>query len=299
LISKALLDNFSSEQIKIDEPMKNHTSFRIGGTADYFVTPYNSEQVKNVIDICRSYKMPYYIVGNGSNILVKDKGFRGVIIHLGKLMSEYSVKENRITAQAGILLSKLAAAALKNELSGLEFAAGIPGTLGGAVCMNAGAYSGEMKQILVNAQVIDSEGNFQVLEVAKLDLGYRRSIISEKNLIVTEAEILLNKGEYEKIKSYMQELSRQRKEKQPLEFASAGSTFKRPEGNFAGKLIMEAGLRGYAIGGAEVSKKHCGFLINTGGATAAQMLELIEYVQKKVNEEFGVLLEPEVKIIGE
>ena len=299
MILKALLDNFSSEQIKIDEPMKNHTSFRIGGTADYFVTPYNSKQVKNVIDICRSYKTPYYIIGNGSNILVRDKGFRGVIIHLGKLMSEYSVKENCIIAQSGILLSKLAAVALKNELSGLEFAAGIPGTLGGAVCMNAGAYGGEMKQVLVNAQVIDAEGNFQVLDAAKLDLSYRKSIISEKNLIVTKAEILLNKGEYEKIKSYMQELNRQRKEKQPLEFASAGSTFKRPEGNFAGKLIMEAGLRGYTIGGAEVSQKHCGFLINTGGATAAQMLELIEYVQKKVNEKFGVLLEPEIKIIGE
>lgn len=299
MISELLLEKLSKEQIKFNEPMKNHTSFKIGGIADYFITPYDSKEIKYIIKICEKNNIPYYIVGNGSNLLVKDRGFRGAIIQIGKEMSKYNLEENVMTAQAGISLSKLASIALKNNLTGFEFAGGIPGTLGGAVCMNAGAYGGEMKQVLIDAEVIDSEGNFYNLNTEELNLGYRKSIIPDKNLVVTSAKLLLKSGNYDEIKNYMQKLNSQRREKQPLELPSAGSTFKRPEGNFAGKLIMEAGLKGFSVGDAQVSEKHCGFLVNKGNATAEQMLELIEYVQKTVKEKFDVFLEPEIKIIGE
>lgn len=285
--------------IKIDEPMKGHTTFRIGGPAKYFVIPNTKEEIKAVIDCCKNCDMPYYILGNGSNLLVSDKGYEGVVIQIFKNMNQITLEGDVITAQAGAILSAIANKALDANLTGFEFAAGIPGTLGGACVMNAGAYGGEMKDVLEHVVVLTQEGEFLTLPKEELELGYRTSIIAKKNYIVVEATIRLTKGEKEAIKARMDELKVQRTTKQPLEYPSAGSTFKRPVGHFAGKLIQDAGLRGFQVGGAQVSEKHCGFVINKNQATAADVAELMRQVSLKVKEQFGVELEAEVKRLGE
>lgn len=300
---KAFLDKLAAilkpEAILTDEMMKDHTTFRVGGPADVFVIPKSVEEVKEAIRVAKEEGIPYYVIGNGSNLLVGDQGFRGMIIQIYKNMNEITYKDGEITAQAGALLSTIAKIALNNEREGFEFASGIPGTLGGAVTMNAGAYGGEMKHVLKNATVLTKEGEIITLPVEDLELGYRKSVIIDKEYVVLEAVIALSKGKTEEITEKMNEYAIARKTKQPLEYPSAGSTFKRPTGYFAGKLIQDAGLRGYSVGGAQVSEKHCGFVINKGGATAADIVALMKDVNDKVVAEFGVPLEPEVKMIGE
>lgn len=287
------------EQVLRDEPMQKHTTFRVGGPADYFVMPETIEQVQKVVTLCKEEEIPYYIVGNGSNLLVSDKGYRGVIIQIGKRFGQIEVKENQITAQAGALLSAVANRALEAGLAGFEFAAGIPGSLGGACVMNAGAYGGEMKDVLLSVTVLTPEGEVLAIPREELELGYRTSIIEKKHYLVLEAVIELQKGDPEEIKAVMDDLRQRRIDKQPLEYPSAGSTFKRPEGYFAGKLIQDAGLKGFQVGGAQVSEKHAGFVINKNHATASDIYELMRQVSEKVEEESGVRLEPEVKRLGE
>lgn len=287
------------DSILIDEPMSRHTTFRVGGPADFFVTPKAKEEVRDVIRICKEAGMPYYIIGNGSNLLVSDAGYRGVIVQIYKEMNEVKVEGDLVKAQAGALLSGIAAKALGAELSGFEFASGIPGTIGGACVMNAGAYGGEMKDVLESVTVLTGEGKIIELGRNELELGYRTSVIAKKGYIVLGAALKLECGDGEKIKTYMDELKEKRVTKQPLEYPSAGSTFKRPEGYFAGKLIQDSGLKGFTVGGAQVSEKHSGFVINKGNATAADVMELIRQVTAKVKEDTGVTMEPEVKQIGE
>lgn len=282
-----------------DEPMAAHTTFRIGGPADYFVTPSGADEIGRIVGVCRSADIPYYVIGNGSNLLVGDKGYRGVIIQIYKNMNRIEVQDNEIRVQAGALLSKTAAAAYEAGLTGLEFASGIPGTVGGAVRMNAGAYGGEMKQVLKNASVLTPEGRILTLTADEMKMGYRTSIVSRMDYVVLEAVLTLTPGSREEIRGRMEELKEQRVSKQPMEYGSAGSTFKRPEGYFAGKLIQDAGLRGFRVGNAQVSEKHCGFVINRGGATAKEVTELMDEVVRRVEADSGVRLEPEVKKIGE
>ena len=287
------------ENVKVNEPMKRHTTFRIGGPADCFLLPSSSEKVKGIIEICKEEALPYFILGNGSNLLVSDDGYRGVIIQLYRNYGEISVEGNMIRANAGALLSQIASAAKNASLTGFEFAGGIPGTLGGAVVMNAGAYGGEMKNVLKEVTVMTGDGEVITLPAEKLEMGYRTSIVKKNSYLVLSAVLVLEEGDQEAIKARMKELTEQRVSKQPLEFPSAGSTFKRPEGYFAGKLIMDAGLRGYQTGGAQVAEKHCGFVINKDNATAADVCRLMKDVQDKVKEQFGVTLEPEVKFLGD
>ena len=294
-----LINCIDKERVLVDEPMKKHTTFRVGGNADYFVMPQSAEEVKNIVALCKEAQMPYYILGNGSNLLVGDKGYRGVIIQIYKEMNDIRIEGDRVVAQAGALLSRVGTATLEAELTGFEFAAGIPGTVGGAVVMNAGAYGGEMKDIIASATVLTQDGDIITINKEDLELGYRTSMIAKRGYVVLEAEYQLQKGDKEAIRARMDELKVQRVTKQPLEYPSAGSTFKRPEGYFAGKLIQDAGLRGFRVGGAEVSEKHCGFVINKDQATAADILELMRQVSAKVMQEFGVKLEPEVKTLGE
>lgn len=287
-------------QIKTDEDMGRHTTFRAGGPADYYVEPKDAKELSAVLRLCRLEDMPYYILGNGSNLLVSDRGYHGVIVAMGhRAWSEIQIEENRIRAGAGALLSAIAKHALEASLTGLEFAAGIPGTLGGAVVMNAGAYGSEMKQVLTSATVLTPDGGVLTIDVSGLELGYRTSCIPKKGYVVLEAEFELHHGDKDKIRETMDDLARQRKSKQPLEYPSAGSTFKRPEGYFAGKLIQDAGLRGFTVGGAQVSEKHCGFVINRDHATAADVMKLCREVQRRVFESSGVTMEMEVKTLGE
>lgn len=296
---EALVKVLDEDQIKPEEPMKNHVTFRVGGPADFFVTPKNYEELSGVLKCCAKYEMPCYIMGNGSNLLVSDQGYRGVVIQLFRQLNDIQCEGNVIRAQAGTLLSAVANRALEEKLTGFEFAAGIPGTLGGACVMNAGAYGGEMKDVLKSVTVLTREGERITLQKNELELGYRTSIIAKKDYIVLEAEIELEVGDAEEIKAVMDDLKERRTTKQPLEYPSAGSTFKRPEGYFAGKLIQESGLQGFQVGGAQVSEKHCGFVINKDQATAADIAELIRQVQDRVEEKFGVRLETEVKRLGE
>lgn len=289
----------TEEQVHENEPMSRRTTFRAGGAADWLVEPDTEGQLAEIIRLCREQQVPWYILGNGSNLLVGDKGYRGVVIQICKRMNEIRTEENKIYAQAGALLSKIAAQALSNSLTGFEFASGIPGTLGGAVMMNAGAYGGEMKHVLESADVLTPEGEFLTLSLEELELGYRTSVVATKGYTVLGATIALEKGNPEEIKAYMDDLKERRITKQPLEYASAGSTFKRPEGYFAGKLIQDSGLKGYSVGDAQISEKHSGFVINRGNASAKDVLSLIEHVQETVKEKFGVHLETEVKRIGE
>lgn len=295
---KQLQQIAGSDRCFRQEDMGKHTSFRVGGPAEYYVCPGRA-QIGEIISLCSVQKVPWLVIGNGSNLLVGDKGIPGMVIELGKESSQVIVHGSEIKAEAGALLSAVARKAADHELTGLEFASGIPGSVGGAVVMNAGAYGGEMKQVIKQATVLTAEGKEQELSLEELDLGYRHSCIPENQMIVLEAVFALEKGEAAAIEETMAKLRSQRSEKQPLEYPSAGSTFKRPEGYFAGKLIQDAGLRGYRVGEAQVSEKHCGFVINRGGATAAQIRQLICDVQDKVEEQFGVRLETEVRFIGE
>lgn len=288
-----------SDNVRQNEPMKSHTTFRIGGPADYYLCPHSTKELQEVLVICREEQVPFFILGNGSNLLVSDKGYRGVVVQLWKNYSDIKTEGTCITAKAGALLSKIAAEALDAGLTGMEFAAGIPGTLGGAVVMNAGAYGGEMKDIIREVKVLDRAGNIQTLSGEEMNFGYRTSIVKERGYIVLSAVLELKPGKREEIRRNMEELKGKRVSKQPLDMPSAGSTFKRPEGHFAGKLIMDAGLRGFSVGGAQVSEKHCGFVVNKGNATAEDVLELIREVQEQVKKQFGVELEPEVKFLGE
>lgn len=286
-------------KVLTEEPMSSHTTFRIGGPADYFVLPENAEELKSVLKLCAEEQMPYFILGNGSNLLVGDQGFRGVVIQLYKNFDGIEIQGTTVRARAGAMLIRVAKEAARAGLTGLEFASGIPGTVGGAMVMNAGAYGGEMKDVVTSVLVLSKDGEIRTLGNEEMKFRYRGSVIEDEGYIVLETVMELQEGNVEEIQSRIEELSLQRKTKQPIEYPSAGSTFKRPEGYFAGKLIMDAGLRGYQVGGAKVSEKHCGFVINAGGATAADVMQLMKDVSEKVEEKFGVGLEPEVKRIGQ
>ena len=293
-----LINITGKDNVRINEPMKNHTTFKIGGPAQYYVTPESVTQIQEVVSLCKDKNIPLHVIGNGSNILVGDDGVDGVVLALFNTFSDYEIKDNVITAQAGMSLIKLAVIALREGLTGLEFASGIPGSVGGAVYMNAGAYDGQMKDVVTSVTVLDEAGNIRILGRDELDMGYRTSAVAKNNMIVLQVIIELKAGNKEQIKDRMNQLSELRKQKQPLEYPSAGSTFKRPEGYFAGKLIADAGLKGYSIGGAAVSEKHAGFVVNMGGATAKDVVELTDYIKKRIIEQFGVTLELEIKKIG-
>lgn len=292
-----LVNITDSENVKIDESMAKYTTFRAGGNTKYLVEPSNIEEMSAILKLIYSYGIKSYVMGNGSNLLVRDSGFDGIIVKIGNKLSNLTVDGNNIACDAGVLMSKLANTALENGLTGMEFGAGIPGTIGGAVTMNAGAYDGEIKDIIIKADILDDKGNIFTLSKDELELGYRTSIIQKKNLYVVSASFELKEGDREDIKNKMNQFLNARKEKQPLEYPSAGSTFKRPQGHFAGKLIMDAGLAGYGVNGACVSRKHCGFIINQGNATATDIIAVIENVSQIVYEKYGVKLEPEVKIL--
>ena len=290
---------FPEVEFLLDEPMKNHTTFRIGGPADIYVEPSSKEMV-SILNYLKEASVPYMVIGNGSNLLVSDEGIEGVVISLGKNFSNVSIdiENNTITAEAGAMLSFVANRAADASLTGLEFASGIPGSIGGAVYMNAGAYGGEIKDILITAQILLDDGTIKDVSGEELDLSYRHSLLMEKGGIVIGAKLQLALGNQDEIKAAMEDIRQKRIDKQPLNFPSAGSTFKRPEGYFAGKLIDDAGLRGYTIGDAQVSEKHCGFVVNKGNATASDVLLLMKNVDEKVYSLFGVHLTPEVRIIG-
>ena len=279
-----------------NEEMKQHTSFRIGGKADCFISVNNVDELKNTISFCKENNIPFMVMGNGSNLLVSDNGIRGVVIQLSKGFSDCTIDGNTVVVQSGILLSKLASELLNASLTGFEALSGIPGTLGGAIFMNAGAYGTEIKDVVKSIDYINKDSEIKTMTVEDAQLGYRRSIFQQNEGIIIGATLVLQKGEYNQIKQEMSEYKKRRNEKQPIEMPSAGSTFKRPQGYFAGKLIQDCNLMGFSIGGAQVSKKHAGFIVNTGGATAKDVVALIEHIQKTVFEKFGVMLEPEVKI---
>ena len=280
-----------------NEPMKNHTSFKIGGAADEFCAAKSVDEIKELISYAKKKDIPYFVIGNGSNILVSDKGIRGLVIKIAADFSDYEISGTVIKAKSGALLSTLAKAAQKSGLSGMEFASGIPGTLGGAIYMNAGAYGGQISDLVRRVTYLE---NGEIKKIGEgFGFGYRKSIFADLGVVILEAELELEKGDLEEIRLKMEDYKNRRTEKQPLSLPSAGSVFKRPEGSFAGKLIEDAGLKGFRIGGAEVSEKHAGFIVNTGGATASDVLSLIRYIQKTVKERFSVELETEVKIVGE
>lgn len=287
------------ERILFHEPMSRHTTFRVGGEAECLIMVHGEEELAKLVRYLHQIEEEYFILGNGSNLLVGDKGYRGVVLKLDGPMEEIRTEGTLVRAGAGALLSTVAAKAKNRNLSGMEFAAGIPGSIGGAVVMNAGAYGGEMKQIVVSVRGMDKEGEILTLDNETMEFGYRSSAIRNRPIVVLEVALRLTEGRREEIGAKMEELAELRRSKQPLEYPSAGSTFKRPEGYYAGKLIMDAGMRGYRIGGAQVSEKHCGFIVNTGSATAADIRELIEEVQERVQERFHVTLEPEVVFLGD
>lgn len=298
-INQKLKAILPEENIVRNEPLAKHTTFKIGGPAEYFVTPENEDQLKLVIKVCKESNIPYYIIGKGSNLLVGDKGYKGVIIQIYKNFDLIKIDKNIVTAGAGVMLSRLATQAAEYNLAGLQGECGIPGTLGGAVTMNAGAYGYEIKDYIISATVLNQEGEIFTLNKEELQLAYRTSIIQKNSYIVIEAVFELPYGNKEDILAEIVEFNRKRVEKQPLEYPSAGSTFKRPVGYFAGKLIMDSGLAGYRVGDIMISMKHCGFVINVGNGTASEVRQLIEDVQHIVYEKHQVMLEPEVRIIGE
>lgn len=287
------------EDILLNEPMSGHTTFRAGGEAACLIRISSAKQLAALLPYLKEKEVPCFVLGNGSNLLVGDKGYCGVMLQIGSKMNTVTVEGNCIRAGAGALLPRVAACALENGLTGLEFASGIPGSVGGGIVMNAGAYGGEMKQVVGQVTVMDEHGEITVIENRAMEFGYRTSIIKHKPLTVLEAVFSLRPGNKKEIRAQMEELAGRRKSKQPLEYASAGSTFKRPEGFFAGKLIMEAGLGGYCVGDARVSEKHCGFVVNTGNARAADILAVIREVQRKVKEDTGIMLETEVILLGD
>lgn len=302
MISEAVVEALEKfvprENIHLQEPMAAHTTFRIGGPADCFVQLENEEQLKGVQRYLNLVEMPFFLLGNGSNLLVSDEGYRGVILQIAGKMSDIRVEGDCIVAQAGASMAQVARAALEHGLTGLEFASGIPGTIGGGVVMNAGAYGGEMKQVVTKVKVVSAQGEILELDNETMEFGYRTSSIKNNHFAVLEVTFRLQAGDKAAIRGKMDELAAKRREKQPLEYPSAGSTFKRPEGYFAGQLIMEAGLRGFQVGGAQVSEKHCGFVINTGNAAAEDVRQLIRSVQEQVKDKFNVDLEPEVIFLG-
>lgn len=301
MISSTVLQTLENyvprENILLQEPMSRHTTFRIGGEADCFVEIENAEQLIHLRRYLQMVELPCMVLGNGSNLLVSDRGYRGVVLHVGPRMQQIRVQGDRMVVQAGALMSQVAAAACEQGLTGLEFASGIPGTLGGGAIMNAGAYGGEISQVAAQVKVVDREGNLLELDNATMEFGYRTSAIKQQPFTVVEVTLQLAFGERESIQGRMEELAARRREKQPLEYPSAGSTFKRPEGHYAGALIEQCGLKGLTVGGAQVSEKHAGFLINRGGASCRDVLELIRQVQERVLAETGVRLEPEVRIL--
>ncbi|WP_420006891.1 UDP-N-acetylmuramate dehydrogenase [Virgibacillus halodenitrificans] len=282
----------------VDEPLRNHTYTRLGGKADFLVTPETYEQVQEIVKLANHQEVKFTLLGNGSNLIVKDGGIRGIVMNLKKLTA-IRIDETSIVAQSGARIIDVSREALKEELSGLEFACGIPGSVGGALFMNAGAYGGEIKDVLVSTKVVDRNGELLTLTAEELDLDYRTSNIPDNGYIVLEATFSLEKGEYKAIKAIMDDLTFKRESKQPLEYPSCGSVFKRPPGYFAGKLIQDSDLQGQQIGGAQVSEKHAGFIVNKSEATASEYIDLIHHVQATVKDKFGVTLEREVKIIGE
>lgn len=294
-----LFENISGICIKTDEYLKNNTSFKVGGPADIFIIPENKISLINIYRKCLEENIEVFILGNGTNLVVRDKGIRGVVIKIAENLSGYSVDGDVIRAEAGIGLARLSKIALENELTGLEFAEGIPGTLGGAVVMNAGAYDGEMANVVVRTEYLDKKGNILFLEGEQHKFGKRSSHIQDEGGLVLGCELKLLKGDYSEIKAKMDKYNKLRKEKQPLELPSAGSIFKRPEGYFTGKLVQDCGLGGFNMGGAEVSNKHCGFIVNKSGTTASDIISLIEYIKKTVRDKFDVELQTEVKIVGE
>lgn len=287
------------KNILLNEPMKNHTTFKIGGPVDIFIMPQNNKEVADLVKLLNSQQVPYFILGNGSNLIVKDGGIRGVVINILDKFKGLKVDGKVITAQAGVEMKDLAAFAQQNSLSGLEFCCGIPGTIGGGVTMNAGAYIGEMSDVFKSCTVCDKDGNIFTVEKKDMNFGYRKTVIQEKGYVTLESSFELKAGDKEEILKLIEDLNARRSQKQPLELPSAGSVFKRPTGYFAGKLIQDSGLRGFRIGDAAVSEKHTGFIVNLDKATAAEVLALIKYVQAAVKEKFGVALETEVKIIGQ
>ena len=289
----------SEEDILTREYMKNHTSFKIGGSADFLVTPRTVDQIQNLIKTLKKENIPVFIMGNGSNLLVSDKGIRGVVIKLSKNFSSFSISGDEVTAQSGILLSTLSKSIVNESLSGFEFASGIPGTIGGAVTMNAGAYDSEMKNIVEEVVAMDMDGNIKTFTNQEMNFRYRKSRVTDETLVVLEAKLKLGKGSIEDIKAKIDDFTVRRTTKQPLTAYSAGSTFKRPEGYFAGKLIEDAGLKGIIMRNAAVSSLHSGFVINTGDATCENILELIEFIKLTVFSKFGVMLEEEVRVVGE
>ncbi len=288
-----------AQNVYFNEPMKNHTTFKIGGPADVFIEAVSIDEIKDAVSFCKEKNIPYMIMGNGSNMLVGDKGIRGVVIQVSKHMNKVEIDGETVIAEAGILMSGLANALLKAELSGFETLSGIPGTLGGGIYMNAGAYGGELKDIVESVTYVDKNGDIKTAYPDELDFSYRHSMFETGEYVILSCVMKLKKGNYEEIKSAMQDYNKRRSDKQPLAMPSAGSTFKRPDGYFAGKLIQDCGLMGYSIGGAQVSEKHAGFVVNKGDATAEDVLSLIKYIQDTVKEKFGVRLEPEVRLIGE
>ena len=303
LINEAVYEYISQyvdpQDILKNEPMSRHTTFCVGCEAEAFLRIRNKEQLEKLIPYFKLAELPYFVIGNGSNLLVGDKGYHGIILYLGDGMDQIQVDGNRLTIQAGCLMSRIAREACEHALTGFEFASGIPGSIGGGVVMNAGAYDGELGQIVTKVWVMNEEGEILVLNNQDMEFGYRTSVIKKRPFIVVQVEMELQPGNQEEIAAKMTELNRRRRDKQPLQYPSAGSTFKRPEGYFAGKLIMDSGLAGYQVGGAQVSEKHCGFVINAGDATARDVRTLMDNVRDIVYKKYGVTLEPEVKFLGE
>lgn len=299
LVYNDLIKIVDEENVKIDEPMKKHISFRVGGPADILVRPKSEEQLSKVLKYINKNEIPYLIKGNGSNLLVKDGGIRGVVIEFGDNFNNFEIEGTTIKAQSGVLLAVLGKAALRESLTGFECISGIPGSLGGGLAMNAGAYGGEIKSIVKSVRVMTPQGEILEFTNEEMEFGYRKSRLTNSNYIVLSAVLELKKGNYDEIKAFMAELTNKRTSKQPLNLPSAGSTFKRPEGYFAGKLIDDCGLRGLTLRGAQVSEKHCGFVVNVGEATAKDILDLMYIVKSTVLNKFGITLEEEVKILGE
>ena len=286
-------------KVLIDEPMKKHTTFKVGGPAEVLVIPENGYEISRVISIANEENIPYMIMGNGSNLLVRDGGIKGLVIKLAENMSNISINGNNVVAESGAMMNKVAYEIMNNSLKGFEFASGIPGTLGGAITMNAGAYGGEIKDVVKSVKCITREGKIVEYSNSEMHFGYRQSRVQEEQLIVLSVEMELEEGNYDEIKEIIDDLTKKRTTKQPLELASGGSTFKRPPGHFAGKLIEDSGLRGYRYRNVGISDKHCGFVVNYGDSTAEDVLNLINMVQKIVYDNFGVSLETEIRIIGE
>ncbi len=296
---KEYFSEIKFNDIRYNEPLKNHTSFKVGGPADVMVIPTSEEELVKAVEICRDNGLKYFIMGNGSNLLIKDTGIRGVVIKINEGFDDVVVVDTKITAQAGALLTAVSKIALRESLEGMEFASGIPGTIGGAITMNAGAYGGEMKDIVSSVRVLTKDNQILDLTNEEMNFTYRNSKVKDLELIVISVEIDLQHGEYDTIDEKIKDLTFQRTSKQPLELPSGGSTFKRPEGYFAGKLIDDAGLRGLRHGDAQVSDKHCGFVVNRGETSYKEIMELVGVIKKTVMDRFGVELEMEIKRVGD